>query len=52
MIVVECPHCGEKHILLPDEIDILFRSGKFVVTNCQCDKLYTVEQDDDCYFTH
>lgn len=52
MIVVECPHCGEKHILLPDEIDILFRSGKFVVTNCRCDKLYTVEQDDDCYFTH
>lgn len=50
MIIIDCPHCGKKHILSPDEVERLFRTGK-VVVDCGCGKLYTVEQGDDCFFT-
>lgn len=51
MIIVNCPHCGKEYILKPEEIDILIKTGKVVITDCICERLYTVEQDDDCYFT-
>lgn len=51
MIIVNCPHCGKQHVLLPDEIERLFRAGKVVITECSCGRMYTVEQGDDCYFT-
>lgn len=50
MIIVNFPHCGKEHILHPDEINVLIRNGKSVITNCPCRRLYTVEQGDDCYF--
>lgn len=51
MIIVDCPHCGKQHALLPDEIKKLIRTGKVVITDCSCGRMYTVEQGDDCYFT-
>lgn len=51
MITVNCPHCGQEHILMPDEIDTLVRTGKVVITDCTCGMLFTVEQGDDCFFT-
>ena len=51
MIVVNCPHCGKQHMLFPNEIEILIRTGKVVITECSCGRMYTVEQGDDCYFT-
>lgn len=51
MIIVNCPNCGKEHILYPDEIEDLIKGGKTVITDCPCEKLYTVEQGDDCYFT-
>jgi hypothetical protein len=50
MITVECPYCGRKHILSPDEIELLARAGKLVIADCQCETMYTIEQDDNCYF--
>lgn len=50
MIIVDCPHCGKQHALLHDEIETLIRSGKVVITECSCGRMYTVEQGDDCYF--
>lgn len=51
MITVTCPYCGKERILYPDEVEILLRSGKVVITDCSCERLYTVEQGDDCFFT-
>lgn len=51
MIIVNCPHCGKEHIINPNEEENLIRGGKAVVTDCDCGKLYTIEEGDDCYFT-
>lgn len=51
MITVTCPHCGKERILHHDETEILLKSGKVVITDCSCGRLYTVEQGDDCFFT-
>ncbi len=51
MITVECPHCGKEHILLPEEVEELLRHRRVVVNSCKCDRSYTVEQGDDCFFT-
>ena len=51
MIIVDCPHCGKQHALLPDEIEKLIRTGKVVIAECSCGHIYTVEQGEYCYFT-
>lgn len=51
IIIVNCPHCGKEHMVNPDEIEKLIKSGKAVVADCDCGKLYTIEQGDECYFT-
>jgi transcription initiation factor TFIIIB Brf1 subunit/transcription initiation factor TFIIB len=51
MIFAECPHCGRKHILSTYEMERLIKSGKLVIADCACGMMYTIEQDDDCYFT-
>lgn len=49
MIIVDCPHCGKQHALLPDEIAVLIRTRKVVIA-CLCKNIYTVEQGNDRYF--
>ena len=52
MITVECPHCSNEHISIPEENKKFIIGGKVVVDCTKCDKLYTVEDDGECIFTH
>ena len=51
-IYVKCPHCGEVRKLDTQEIGKLLKTGKQVICDCACEKLYTVELDTDAIFTH
>ena len=52
MISVKCPHCGNELYLDEWELEELEIYGKTVITDCDCGKLFTVEDDGDCIFTH
>lgn len=47
MIIVDCPYCGKQHALLPDEIETLLRTGKVVITECLCGRMYIVEHENN-----
>ena len=51
-IYVKCPHCGEVRKLDTQETEKLLRTGKQVVSDCNCEKLYPVEIDTDTIFAH
>lgn len=51
-IYVECPHCGKVRRLNMEEKHRLLGTGKQVICDCDCNKLYTIEFDDYTIFTH
>lgn len=51
-IYVKCPHCEEIRKLTPDETEKILKTGKQVICDCLCGKMYTVEIDNDAIFTH
>lgn len=49
-ILVTCPHCGKRHLMITYEKEYLCELGKVVISCGSCDKLYTVRQDTDGFF--
>lgn len=52
MISVKCPHCGNELDLYEEELEDIRTHGKTVITDCDCGKMFTVEDDGDCVFAH
>lgn len=46
-----CPYCKEERFLTETEMETAWNHGKVVIADCDCGRLYTVEDDGDCVFT-